>query len=178
MAPGLTASVALAGFGAWKARDLTVGDLGQGVPEALVRTETFTVLAMCQWFNVLNCQSARASALGLRILRNRWLLGGLSLSVLLQALVLYALPMNALFHTVPLPLASLLPLLGLASVVLLRSGFTADDAEDQALLKRFGIYGPPTFAFCSADSNERRNFRVVSYMKAGEFAPLAARATE
>ena len=73
---------------------------------------------MCQWFNVLNCQSARASALGLRIVRNRWLLGGLTLSVLLQALVLYVPPMNALFHTVALPLESLLPLLGLASVVL------------------------------------------------------------
>jgi len=91
---------------------------GQGVPEAVLRTETFTVLAMCQWFNVLNCQSASASALGARILRNRWLLGGLSLSMLLQALVLYAPPMNALFHTVPLPLASLLPLLVLASAVL------------------------------------------------------------
>jgi len=84
----------------------------------IVRTETFTVLAMCQWFNVLNCQSARASALGLRIVRKRWLLGGLTLSMLLQALVLYAPPMNTLFHTVPLPLASLLPLLALASVVL------------------------------------------------------------
>jgi Ca2+-transporting ATPase len=92
--------------------------LGQGVALEIVRTETFTVLAMCQWFNVLNCQSARASALGFRIVRNRWLLGGLSLSVLLQALVLYAPPMNSLFHTVPLPLASLLPLLALASVVL------------------------------------------------------------
>ena len=29
----ILASVALAGLGAWKARDLTVGDLGQGVPE-------------------------------------------------------------------------------------------------------------------------------------------------
>ena len=92
--------------------------LGQGVPEALVRTETFTVLAMCQWFNVLNCQSATASALGPRLLRNRWLAGGLPLSVLLQVLVLYAPPMNALFHTVPLPPASLLPLLALASLVL------------------------------------------------------------
>ena len=92
--------------------------LNQGAAVEIVRTETFTVLAMCQWFNVLNCQSASASALGLRIVRNRWLLGGLTLSVLLQALVLYAPPMNALFHTVPLPLASLLPLLALASVVL------------------------------------------------------------
>jgi Ca2+-transporting ATPase len=92
--------------------------LGQGVALETVRTETFTVLAMCQWFNVLNCQSAHASALGLRIVRNHWLLGGLTLSVLLQALVLYAPPMNALFHTVPLPLESLLPLLALASLVL------------------------------------------------------------
>jgi magnesium-transporting ATPase (P-type) len=91
---------------------------GQGVPEAVLRTETFTVLAMCQWVNVLNCQSASASALGLRVVRNRWLLGGLTLSVLLQVLVLYAPPMNALFHTVQLPLASLLPLLALASLVL------------------------------------------------------------
>ena len=32
--------------------------------------------------------------------------------------MLYAPPMNALFHTVPLPLATLLPLLALASAVL------------------------------------------------------------
>jgi Ca2+-transporting ATPase len=38
--------------------------LGEGVALEIVRTETFTVLAMCQWFNVLNCQSASASALG------------------------------------------------------------------------------------------------------------------
>jgi hypothetical protein len=41
--------------------------LGQGVPLELVRTETFTVLAMCQWFNVLNCQSATRLGAGLRM---------------------------------------------------------------------------------------------------------------
>ncbi len=92
--------------------------LGQGLPEALVRTETFTVLAMCQWFNVLNCESASASALKLGVLRNRWLIAGLSVSVLLQVLVLYAPPMNTLFHTVPLAPQTLLPLVGLASLVL------------------------------------------------------------
>jgi magnesium-transporting ATPase (P-type) len=92
--------------------------LEQGLPLDQVRTETFTALAMCQWFNVLNCQSATASALGPRILRNHWLVGGLALSMLLQALVLYAPPMNVLFHTVPLPLDTLLPLLLLASTVL------------------------------------------------------------
>jgi magnesium-transporting ATPase (P-type) len=92
--------------------------IGQGVALDQVRTETFTLLAMCQWVNVLNCESATGSALKLGVLRNRWLLGGLSVSVLLQALVLYVPPMNALFHTVPLPLDSLLPLLLLASTVL------------------------------------------------------------
>jgi magnesium-transporting ATPase (P-type) len=88
------------------------------VPIETVRTEVFTLLAMCQWFNVLNCESARRSALRLGVLRNPWLAGGLALSVLLQALVLYAPPLNALFHTQPPALGSLLPLLALASVVL------------------------------------------------------------
>jgi Ca2+-transporting ATPase len=92
--------------------------LSHDAPLPLVQTETFTVLAMCAWFNVLNCQSATASALGFGVLRNRWLIGGLALSVLLQALVVYAPPMNMLFHTVPLPAGSLLPLVALASLVL------------------------------------------------------------
>jgi len=92
--------------------------LDQGVAVELARTETFTVLAMCQWFNVLNCQSATRSALKLTLMRNPWLLGGLTLSILLQGLVLYAPPMNTLFHTVPLTLDSLLPLVALASLVL------------------------------------------------------------
>ena len=91
---------------------------GQGLPIEMVRTETFTVLAMCQWFNVLNCQSATASALRLGVLRNPWLLTGLSLSVALQALVLWWTPMNTLFHTVPLAPAALWPLAAVASLVL------------------------------------------------------------
>jgi Ca2+-transporting ATPase len=92
--------------------------IGQGVALEQVRTETFTLLAMCQWFNVLNCQSATQSALRLGVLKNHWLLGGLILSVLLQLLVVYAAPMNTLFHTVPLPGQLLGPLLLLASGVL------------------------------------------------------------
>jgi magnesium-transporting ATPase (P-type) len=92
--------------------------LSQAVPLDLVRTETFTMLAMCQWFNVLSCQSATRSALQLGLLRNPWLLGGLALSVGLQALVVYAPPLNGLFHTVPLPFASMLPLVAVASLVL------------------------------------------------------------
>ena len=99
-----------------------------GIPAALVQTETFTVLALCQWFNVLNCQSATRSALRLGILRNHWLVGGLLLSVALQAAVLYWAPLNRLFHTVPIPVDDLLQLLAVASCVLwveeLRKWFT------------------------------------------------------
>jgi Ca2+-transporting ATPase len=56
--------------------------------------------------------------LQLGILRNHWLLGGLSLSIVLQGAVLYWPPLNALFHTVPIPPADLLPIVGVASLVL------------------------------------------------------------
>ncbi len=58
----------------------------------------------------------------------------------------------------------------LASTVLLRANVTDNSAADQALLKRFGIFGPPTIAFYGADGAERSQFRVVGYMKAAEFA--------
>jgi thiol:disulfide interchange protein DsbD len=65
----------------------------------------------------------------------------------------------------------------LANTVWLQADVTANNANDQALLKHFGIFGPPTIAFYGADGVERRNFRVVGFMKTGEFAQLAARAT-
>jgi thiol:disulfide interchange protein DsbD len=64
----------------------------------------------------------------------------------------------------------------LAKVLLLRADVTLNDAADQALLKHFGIIGPPTIAFFGADGQERRNFREVGYMKAPEFAALATQA--
>ncbi|MGA0610774.1 cation-translocating P-type ATPase [Caldimonas sp. KR1-144] len=92
--------------------------LAQGADEALVRCESFTLLAMCQWFNVLNCRSQRRSAWSGRLWRNPWLLGGLAVSVALQAAVLYAPALNRLFHTQALPPSTLALLLVLASGVL------------------------------------------------------------
>jgi magnesium-transporting ATPase (P-type) len=89
-----------------------------GAPTAMVQTETFTLLVMCQWFNVLSCQSAKRSALRLGVLRNPWLLGGLLISVALQAAVIYLPALNTWFHTAPIEPPSLLPLVALASVVL------------------------------------------------------------
>jgi len=65
----------------------------------------------------------------------------------------------------------------LMQLTLLRADVTANNADDQALLKRFGIFGPPTIAFYGTDGHERSNYRVVGYMKAAEFAQVVARAT-
>ena len=58
----------------------------------------------------------------------------------------------------------------LSNTVLLRADVTQNDADDQALLQHFGIFGPPTIAFYGSDGRERRDFRVVGYMKAPDFA--------
>ena len=65
----------------------------------------------------------------------------------------------------------------LAGAVLLKADVTANDEADQALLKRFGIFGPPTIAFWGPDGAERPQFRVVGFMKAAEFAAVARQAT-
>jgi len=64
----------------------------------------------------------------------------------------------------------------LKNVVLLRANVTANDTQDQALMKRFDIIGPPTIAFYGADGHERAPYRVVGFMKAPEFAALSRRA--
>jgi len=64
----------------------------------------------------------------------------------------------------------------LGNAVLLRADVTKNDATDQALLQHFGIYGPPTIAFYDAQGEEKRNYRVVGYMKAPEFAALVQQA--
>jgi thiol:disulfide interchange protein DsbD len=64
----------------------------------------------------------------------------------------------------------------LANVVLLQADVTANDADDQALLKRFGIFGPPTIAFFGIDGEERKNFRLVGYSPADKFRDHVAAA--
>ena len=58
----------------------------------------------------------------------------------------------------------------LSNTILLQADVTANDAEDQALLKRFGVFGPPTIIFFDDDGAERKGFEVVGYMKAADFA--------
>jgi Ca2+-transporting ATPase len=99
-----TSVAAIFGFFVWR--------LSSGVPFELVQTETFTLVAISQWFNVLNCRSALKSSLNLDVLKNVWLVGGLLLGNLLHLFVIYSETMNHIFHTVPIPLADIF-LLGL-----------------------------------------------------------------
>jgi len=57
----------------------------------------------------------------------------------------------------------------LANAVLLQADVTANDAADQALLNRFGIFGPPSIMFFGSDATERKNYRVVGFMPADQF---------
>ncbi len=65
----------------------------------------------------------------------------------------------------------------LSNTVLLQADVTANDAEDQALLERFGVFGPPTIIFFGPDGAQRHGFEVVGYMKAREFAQHVRQAT-
>src|SRR5690606_22703644 len=79
---------------------------------------TFTLLAVCSWFNVLNCRSAYRSALTLDLFRNRWLVGGLVVANLLQVAVVFWPPLGRIFHTEALELEVALVLAAVGSTVL------------------------------------------------------------
>ena len=58
----------------------------------------------------------------------------------------------------------------LANTLLLQADVTGVDADDQALMQRFGIIGPPTIVFFSADGAEQTARRIVGFKPAAEFA--------
>jgi len=57
----------------------------------------------------------------------------------------------------------------LAEAILVQADVTANDAVDQALLAKFGIFGPPTIVFYDRAGNEVDDQRVVGYMDADKF---------
>ncbi len=61
----------------------------------------------------------------------------------------------------------------LGNAVLLQADVTANDAQDRELLQHFGIFGPPTIAFYSAQGVEQRDLRVVGFKDAEKFARQA-----
>lgn len=58
----------------------------------------------------------------------------------------------------------------LSDVLLLKADVTGNSAEDQALLQRFGLYGPPATLFFGRNGRELQPYRVIGFMGAGEFA--------
>ena len=65
----------------------------------------------------------------------------------------------------------------LENTVLLQADVTANDEKDQALLNRFGVFGPPTIIFFDTDGVQRQGYEVVGYMKARDFANHVRTAT-
>jgi thiol:disulfide interchange protein DsbD len=64
----------------------------------------------------------------------------------------------------------------LARAVLLQSDVTENDAQDQAMLKHFGLIGPPAVLFFGPDGGERRGYRLVGFVPAEAFRAHAEKA--
>jgi thiol:disulfide interchange protein DsbD len=57
----------------------------------------------------------------------------------------------------------------LSKIVILRADVTASDTADQALLRHFGVIGPPAILFFGTDRSELRAYRIVGYMPPERF---------
>ncbi|PQO95349.1 protein-disulfide reductase DsbD [Massilia phosphatilytica] len=57
----------------------------------------------------------------------------------------------------------------LASTVLLQVDVTANDADDRAMLKRFGLFGPPGIILFDKQGKEIPDSRVIGYQDAKKF---------
>ena len=57
----------------------------------------------------------------------------------------------------------------LKQFVLLQADVTANSPENQALLKRFGLFGPPGILIFNQNSEEQKQWRVIGYMPPQRF---------
>jgi thiol:disulfide interchange protein DsbD len=64
----------------------------------------------------------------------------------------------------------------MGQMLLLKADVTANNDEHKALLKRFGLFGPPGIIFFDGEGKEREGMRVVGFMKAEPFATVLDRA--
>lgn len=96
------------------------------------RTMAFTVLTLAQMAHVLAIRSERQSLFTQGLGSNLPLLGAVGLTLALQLAIVYAPPLQVVFHTAPLETAELALCLALAAVV-----FVAVEVEK--LLVRRGL---------------------------------------
>jgi thiol:disulfide interchange protein DsbD len=64
----------------------------------------------------------------------------------------------------------------LHDTVLLQADVTANDGDDQALMQRFGILGPPSILFFDRSGHELPDYRIVGFKPAPDFAAHVQRA--
>jgi thiol:disulfide interchange protein DsbD len=64
----------------------------------------------------------------------------------------------------------------LGRFLLLQADVTANNADDQALLRRFSLFGPPGIIFFDATGNEVAGLRVVGFQNADSFRRVLDRA--
>ncbi len=60
----------------------------------------------------------------------------------------------------------------LANTVWLQADVTRNDADDRALMQRFGILGPPSIVFYDREGREMTQFRTVGFVPPEDFAPM------
>ena len=60
----------------------------------------------------------------------------------------------------------------LAAMLLLQADVTANSADDAALLRRFGLFGPPGIIFFDRHGQEIEGVRVIGYRSAERFLPI------
>jgi thiol:disulfide interchange protein DsbD len=64
----------------------------------------------------------------------------------------------------------------MAGMTLLKADVTSNSAEHQALLKRFGLFGPPGILFFDQSGQEIAGTRVIGFVPAGPFSSTLGRA--
>ena len=64
----------------------------------------------------------------------------------------------------------------MSQMLLLKADVTANNDEHKALLKRFGLFGPPGIIFFDPAGKERDGLRIVGFMPAPDFANVLDRA--
>ena len=57
----------------------------------------------------------------------------------------------------------------LSEVMLLQADVTRNDVQDQQLLERFQLFGPPAILFFGTDTRELQEYRLIGYVKPEQF---------
>jgi thiol:disulfide interchange protein DsbD len=60
-------------------------------------------------------------------------------------------------------------------MLLLKADVTANNRDDRALLKRFGLFGPPGIIFFLPGGQEIKTIRVVGFQNADKFSDVLDR---